>query len=285
MSGLFVSPEGPVVIADTNTMSGTSPSYRGFEVYSFDKTSASAIDRKEYGSTGVQSFDQAYDYVIYDTAAFDGTWLTFVQPIAPVYSTGIFTGKYTPGPDNNYKMDEDETLSIGIQKGLLPNDGNNFSLFPLTAQYANNSASAGIQSVSVNANGGFTVVPVPNFNGVAKFNYKVRQNGVVVAVNKVTLQIKAKNDAPVAVNDSFIAAQNSPVINLDVLANDTDIDGVELFLVSKTNNANATIGLTADKKFVTFKPKPGFTGSVVFSYTMKDAKNATSTGTVVVTVS
>jgi hypothetical protein len=211
----------------------------------------------------------------------------FFLAFAPIEgdTAGVFPGEFAAGPNNSYKTDEDQTLNIGLAKSLLVNDPNFFDLSPLTASYVGGSATAGLASVTVNANGSFTAVPAANFNGVATFQYNVIQNSATIATYTATINIKAKNDAPVANNDSFNVAANSPVQNLDVIANDTDIDGDTLIVTSKTNTANGTVGITPDKKFITFKPKAGFTGVATFTYTCKDTKGATSTATVTVTVS
>ncbi len=54
------------------------------------------------------------------------------------------------------------------------------------------------------ANGGFTYVPDPDFNGVDSFTYEAVDSGSgATGQATVTLTVNAVNDAPVAVNDGY----------------------------------------------------------------------------------
>ncbi|OYX75959.1 MAG: hypothetical protein B7Y95_00600, partial [Rhizobiales bacterium 32-66-11] len=86
-------------------------------------------------------------------------------------------------------------------------------------------------SVVVNASGALVFTPKPNFNGATSFTYTVSdgQGGTDTATVKLT--VAPVNDAPVAANDSFtVAADVGTTLNL--LANDSDIDGDTLRIVA-----------------------------------------------------
>jgi len=272
------------LVRDETVLGAGPAAYQAYNLYAW--TPLDRGDRKQLGSKFQKIPTTAP--VAYPNTLMSYSGGKFLLAFAPIEATtaGAFPGEFKAGPNDSYKTDEDTTLTIGLAKSLLVNDPNFFTLDPLTASYHAGSASAGLASVTVNPNGSFTAVPVANFNGVATFTYDVTQDASIIATYTATITVKAKNDAPTANDDSFSVAMNSAVQNLDVLANDTDIDGdTPLTLVSKTNSANATIGLTPDKLHVTFKPKPGFSGIVTFTYTMKDPSGLQSTATVTVTVS
>jgi hypothetical protein len=90
------------------------------------------------------------------------------------------------------------------------------------------------------------------------------------------------NDAPVAVNDSAVTNENSPV-NINVLANDTDAEGNTLTpaLVANATNGNAV--LNPDKTF-TYTPNAGYSGGDSFTYKVNDGFSDSNTATVNITV-
>ena len=59
----------------------------------------------------------------------------------------------------------------------------------------------------------------------------------------VTITVTGANDAPVAIEASVETLEDTSIIQLDVLANVTDIDGDALTLVSVESEAGGTITL------------------------------------------
>jgi hypothetical protein len=276
---------GPVlgVVSDLTVGLGSS-SYEGIQVFTFTQDGA-PINRTMFGAHNVQTVDLANGYWNYPRQAMStvGGYLS-IYGYNSSSTRMLYTGLYKEGANDVYRVNEDNTLTVGLAKSVLGNDGNKFLYDPLISKYLAGSASAGIQTLTMHDDGTFSAVFTPNFNGIATFNYRVRQNGVFIQTNQVTIKVKATNDAPTAVDDSFNVAMNSAVQNLNVLGNDSDLDGDTIKISSKTNNPNATIGISGDQKWITFKPKAGFTGNVGFDYTIKDTKGATSTAHVVVHV-
>ena len=89
------------------------------------------------------------------------------------------------------------------------------------------------------------------------------------------------NQAPVAENDTAVAARNGGGVFIDVLANDVDPDGDALTVVSVTQPAGGTVVNSGD--FVTYTPADDFEGEDAFTYTVSDGTEST-TATVTVTV-
>ncbi|MFG1411773.1 Ig-like domain-containing protein [Xanthobacter sp. VTT E-85241] len=86
-------------------------------------------------------------------------------------------------------------------------------------------------SVVVNGNGSVVFTPKPNFNGATSFTYTVSDGQGGTDTATVNLNVIPMNDAPAAANDSFtVAADVGTTLNL--LANDSDIDGDTLRIVA-----------------------------------------------------
>nr|MDC2855048.1 Ig-like domain-containing protein [Ningiella sp. W23] len=90
------------------------------------------------------------------------------------------------------------------------------------------------------------------------------------------------NNAPTAVFDSATTTDNAS-IEIDVLRNDSDIDGDELFVVNAVA-AQGTVSININGT-LQYTPKSGFDGVDIIDYTIKDSKGAKSTAQVNVTVS
>ena len=102
----------------------------------------------------------------------------------------------------------------------------------------------------------------------------------------VTLQITGSNDAPMAVNDSLAATEDTPVTYTaaNLLGNDSDVDGPpSLTIASVTSATGGTTVLNGDGT-VTFTPNADFNGNANFTYTVTDGTLTSNTATVTVGV-
>jgi hypothetical protein len=76
--------------------------------------------------------------------------------------------------------------------------------------------------------------------------------------------------------------QEGTAVTIDVLANDSDVDGDSLTVTSVTPGTN---GQRDDRRDdVTYTPNPGFTGTDSFTYTVSDGQGGSDTATVTVNV-
>ncbi|WP_229608495.1 Ig-like domain-containing protein, partial [Vibrio parahaemolyticus] len=71
-----------------------------------------------------------------------------------------------------------------------------------------------------------------NYVGKDTFTYVVTSGGVSESIT-VNVDVTPVNDAPVAKDDTAITDEDTPV-TIDVLPNDTDIDGDKLSIQSAT---------------------------------------------------
>ena len=92
------------------------------------------------------------------------------------------------------------------------------------------------------------------------------------------------NTAPTAVDDATTTAEGTAV-DIDVVANDTDLEGDTLQVTSVTMPSNGTaVTKSGSATTITYTPNAGFHGSDSFTYVASDGNGGTDTGTVNVTV-
>jgi hypothetical protein len=139
-----------------------------------------------------------------------------------------------------------------------------------------------------NATGAITYTPNLNASGVDSFSYTTTVNGVTSNIATVTVNITPVNDAPVGAANTAVGPRNT-ALNINVLGNDTDIDGDALSVVadslvsvsspagslwSTSVNANGTIAFTANTA-----------GQYRFTYQATDGVATTAATGVTVTIS
>ncbi len=178
--------------------------------------------------------------------------------------------------DDAHSLLEDTTLNVSAP-GVLDND-TDVDNDPLTAELANGVSNG---TLTLNTNGSFTYTPDPNFNGIDSFTYTASDGQGGTDTATVTITVNPINDAPVA-NDDSATTDEDVSVTIDVLANDTDVDGDTLTVDSVTQPANGTA--TNNGANVTYTPDPDFNGTDSFTYTASDGNGGTDTPTVTVTV-
>ena len=151
--------------------------------------------------------------------------------------------------------------------------------------------------MTINADGSYTYTP----NAAAQalddgesqtdvFTYTVKDPAGLTATATLSITVNGKNDAPVAVDDSAITGEEQPVI-IDVLKNDTDVDGDPLTITEINGTPikagetvpvdNGTVTLNPDGT-ITFTPASDYNGSVDFTYTVSDGTSTDTAGVHVV---
>ncbi|WP_153574005.1 tandem-95 repeat protein, partial [Vibrio parahaemolyticus] len=135
-------------------------------------------------------------------------------------------------------------------------------------------------TVSVNPDGSVTYTPNDNYHGADSFTYIVTSGGVSESTT-VSVDVTPVNDAPVAKDDTAITDEDTPV-TIDVLPNDTDIDGDKLSIQSASVPETQGKVEIVDGKLV-FTPAENFHGDAEITYTITDGA-LTDQATVNVTV-
>ncbi|HGS5148653.1 TPA: tandem-95 repeat protein [Vibrio parahaemolyticus] len=124
-------------------------------------------------------------------------------------------------------------------------------------------------TVIVNNDGTVTYTPNDNYHGTDSFTYIVTSGGVSESTT-VSVDVTPVNDAPVA-KDDIATTQEDTVVTIDVLPNDTDVDGDKLSIQSVTvPEAQGKVEIV-DGKLV-FTPAENFNGHAEITYTVTDGQ-------------
>jgi len=173
--------------------------------------------------------------------------------------------------DDSYSM-----LNVATP-GVLEND-TDIDGDPLTAILVRRAING---TVTLNADGSFTYMPGPDFNGMDSFTYMANDGSSDSNVATVTITVILVDDVPVAVDDS-VTTQEDTLVLIDVLANDSGLGDTPLNLVITTPPGHGTAEVVENQ--TRYTPNTSFNGVDSFTYTVTDADGDSSTATVMITV-
>jgi FtsP/CotA-like multicopper oxidase with cupredoxin domain len=188
-----------------------------------------------------------------------------------------------PGPtaiDDLATVDEDSSANsiVVLSNDLQVGD----PIDPATVAIGNPAVNG---QATANPDGSVSYTPNPDFNGFDAFSYTVRDTaGNISNAASVGVTVTAINDNPVALDDAFDVQQDSTDNPLDVLANDSDVDG-DALTITTAGPADQGGTVTTDGSILTYSPVTGFTGTESFTYDISDGNGGTATASVTVTVS
>ncbi|MDF4461005.1 tandem-95 repeat protein, partial [Vibrio parahaemolyticus] len=212
---------------------------------------------------------------------------------------GDGTWTFTPQIDDDTEVsftfdiidDEDLVVSGSANLDILPiNDAPNAKNDVITTEedtavtidvLVNDSDVEGdalsIQSASVPSeqgsvdivDGKLVFTPAENFNGEATITYIVT-DGDLTDQAKVSVTVTPVNDSPVAVDDTT-SIQEDTAVTIDVLTNDTDVDGDKLSIESASvPKEQGTVEVVNGK--LVFTPAENFNGDAEITYTVTDGQ-------------
>jgi VCBS repeat-containing protein len=174
--------------------------------------------------------------------------------------------------DDGATTNEDTAVVIDLLANDSDVDGDSLNVTVIGA------ASNG--TVVDNGDGTVTYTPDPDYNGPDSFTYTV-SDGTVTDTATVNVTVDPVNDPPVAVDDGATTNEDTAVV-INVLANDSDVDGDTLTITAVGTAGNGTVVDNGDGT-VTYTPDPDYNGPDSFTYTVSDG-TVTDTATVNVTV-
>lgn len=161
------------------------------------------------GANGTFTYTPALNYNGQDTFTYHATDGTSSSNIATVTITVTPVNDAPVAlADGPYTTPEDTELTVLPATGLLANDTDveNQALTAVLAVDSNNGDAV------INPNGGFTFTPAPNFTGTATFTYRASDGTAQSLPVTVTVNVTNLPDAPTAVNDTYTAIKNTPLI-------------------------------------------------------------------------
>jgi hypothetical protein len=229
-----------------------------------------------YDATGLTAGTDSFSYV-----ATDGTGNT-----APTAVTVTITDNLAPtAVDDSASTDQDLAVVINVTANDTDPEGQ-----ALTVD-GNDLVSISGGAVDCTAGTSCTYTPAAGFTGADSFTYTVTDgpNTSAPATVDVTVNvIVPPNAIPVAVDDTATTGMNNQVV-IDVLANDTDADAVDVLTIASGDAVSANGGTVVCVTGVpngscTYTPATGFTGADTFTYTATDGTDTSTPATVTVTV-
>jgi len=145
---------------------------------------------------------------------------------------------------------------------------------------------AGYGTVDIAADGkSVSYSPDANYNGSDEFSYQINDGQGGTSIANVTIDVTSVNDAPVAVDDSYTVNEDSLDNALEVLGNDTDVEGDTLTIdsiASEPEHGTATVN--EDGSRILYTPDSGYCGSDNLSYNVIDSNGGTHTANVTIDV-
>ncbi|BDX07600.1 hypothetical protein MACH26_31210 [Planctobacterium marinum] len=172
--------------------------------------------------------------------------------------------------DDNIQMSWNSEVEIDVLRNDSDADGDQLSI---------RSAEANIGIVEIRSDR-LLYIARAGYAGRDTISYAIGDGNGGRANAKVVLEIRG-NRAPGA-SDDFAETDNLTPIVIDVLANDIDVDGDEISVVSAVANSGSVVVL-ADNQ-IQYTPELSFSGLDIVTYEVVDTNGATAIATVSVFV-
>ena len=193
---------------------------------------------------------------------------------------GSVGGNAIPAPvDDTATTAESTLVTIAVRANDTDADGTALTVTPAFPDPPNRgTVTTDGLTVDYTPNADFcTVDPTSNTD---TFDYSVT-DGTATVPATVTVTVTCPNTAPDANDDSTTTAEETAKV-VDVLANDTDINGQTMTVGSVSDPANGATVIESNK--VKYTPDADFFGVDTFTYTASDGIASSAPATVTVTV-
>ncbi len=162
--------------------------------------------------------------------------------------------------EDSVKTDEDKEITIDVLSNDSDNDGDSLTIKSVTEPK---------NGTTKIYNGQVEYIPNSNYNGDDSFTYTIEDSSKATATAKVNIVIKAINDAPLA-NDDSAQTDINKTVTVDVINNDSDIDGDSLIIESISTPTYGDVVINNGK--VDYTPHKDFSGKDSFTYKISDGE-------------
>jgi large repetitive protein len=221
---------------------------------------------------------QGFDTISYTLS--DGRGGTVVS------SFTVNVGSAVPPPtavNDSFTVVEDASTDTF---NVLSNDVPSVTNETLSIESVSTTGSGSVARTSDNRS--ITYAPKANFNGTEIVTYVLVGSNGGRTTGTVTFTVTPVNDSPDAINDSLFVNTTANQ-NVDVLANDVNVDSGETLTITSITtipSTQGTLSISSDSRRLIYSaPRSDFQGTVTFSYTISDGNGRTDTATVTLNVS
>jgi cellulose biosynthesis protein BcsQ len=228
---------------------------------SLNKTESSLIYTPDVDYNGPDRFSFKANDGVTDSAA-----ATFAIEVAPVDDPPIAQ----PG---NAILEEDTSITINLE-GTDP-DGDKLT-YSIVREPSHGTLSGTAPKV--------TYTPKTNFNWLDSFTFKVNDGTTDSESAAVLITVNPVNDPPEANDDNITVLEDTPVEDIDVLANDIEVDNEPIIISSVTQSEHGSVSINTAGNNLSYTPNENFYGTDSFTYTIIDREGQTDTAVVNVTV-
>lgn len=165
-----------------------------------------------------------------------------------------------------------EGLSLTVTLSATDSDND-----PLTYTAISDPTNGVLSGVAPN----LVYTPNTGFSGNDSFTFTANDGTDDSSPAAINISITPINDVPLAVDDTLIQTGWAPA-DIDVLANDSDLDNDSLTIIGATADVGI-VSFTSTR--LTYTPLDGFVGSTTLNYTISDGQGGITSARVRVTIS
>jgi hypothetical protein len=218
----------------------------------------------EAGFVGADSFS----YVVGDGRGGEATAQVFVE----VRAEPVGENRPPVALDDAASVAEDGSILVDVLANDSDPDGDPLLILEISAP---------THGVAVIEDNRIRYTPSPNYFGSDALVYRIGDGRGGEATARLVITVTPVNDPPVATDDLVSVPEDGTVL-IDVLANDSDLDGDPLTIIAVTAPSHGTTVIENGR--IRYTPAPDYHGPDSFEYTISDPSGATATATVRVTV-
>ncbi|MEQ2354384.1 Ig-like domain-containing protein [Pseudoalteromonas piscicida] len=191
-------------------------------------------------------------------------------------------------PAFNLEVVAENTAPTGENLSLSVKEDTSLTILPTLQDAEDDTLTLTIGSQPTNGSltssgTGWVYQPEADFNGDDSFTYSVSDGELQSDSYTVTLTITAVNDLPIANNDNFqLDGSANNTFTLNVLANDTDVDGDTLIIEGvKASLGSASVVDNA----LQYTAPSNFAGAVTLNYAIRDGHGGRAKASVLLEIS